>query len=30
MDERALAANFTNEGGVDGTYRVLKNIMGCG
>ena len=27
-DERALAANFTNEGGVDGTYRVLKNIMG--
>lgn len=20
--------NFTNEGGVDGTYRVLKNIMG--
>lgn len=27
-DQRALAANFTNEGGVDGTYRVLKNIMG--
>jgi rhamnulokinase len=27
-DERALAANFTNEGGADGTYRVLKNIMG--
>jgi rhamnulokinase len=26
--ERALAANFTNEGGADGTYRVLKNIMG--
>jgi rhamnulokinase len=25
---QALAANFTNEGGVDGTYRVLKNIMG--
>ncbi len=24
----ALAANFTNEGGADGTYRVLKNIMG--
>ena len=23
-----LAANFTNEGGADGTYRVLKNIMG--
>jgi len=27
-DAHALAANFTNEGGVDGTYRVLKNIMG--
>lgn len=27
-DEAALAANITNEGGVDGTYRVLKNIMG--
>ena len=26
--EPALAANFTNEGGADGTYRVLKNIMG--
>jgi rhamnulokinase len=26
--EAALAANFTNEGGADGTYRVLKNIMG--
>ncbi|MBN3152484.1 rhamnulokinase, partial [Pectobacterium brasiliense] len=25
---QALAANITNEGGVDGTYRVLKNIMG--
>lgn len=24
----ALAFNVTNEGGVDGTYRVLKNIMG--
>jgi len=24
----ALAANFTNEGGADNTYRVLKNIMG--
>lgn len=24
----ALAANFTNEGGVDGTYRFLKNITG--
>jgi rhamnulokinase len=27
-DEAALAANFTNEGGVDGTIRLLKNIMG--
>ena len=27
-DARALAANFTNEGGADGSYRVLKNIMG--
>ncbi|TKI06098.1 rhamnulokinase [Martelella alba] len=27
-DDRALAANITNEGGVSGTYRVLKNIMG--
>jgi len=24
----ALAANITNEGGVEGTFRVLKNIMG--
>ncbi len=24
----ALGANFTNEGGVNGTYRFLKNIMG--
>lgn len=24
----ALAANVTNEGGVGGTYRVLKNVMG--
>ena len=24
----ALRANITNEGGVEGTYRVLKNIMG--
>ncbi|MDP8243217.1 MAG: rhamnulokinase family protein [Candidatus Hinthialibacter antarcticus] len=23
-----LKENFTNEGGVDGTYRLLKNIMG--
>ncbi len=27
-DERALHVNFTNEGGVDGTIRLLKNIMG--
>jgi rhamnulokinase len=27
-DERALSVNFTNEGGVDGTIRLLKNIMG--
>lgn len=24
----ALARNVTNEGGIDGTYRLLKNIMG--
>lgn len=24
----ALAANVTNEGGVNGTYRLLKNVMG--
>jgi len=28
IDERSLAFNFTNEGGVGGTFRVLKNIMG--
>jgi len=28
MDERAAAANFTNEGGVFGTIRFLKNLMG--
>jgi len=28
VDARALAWNFTNEGGVAGTYRLLKNIMG--
>jgi rhamnulokinase len=28
LDERALALNFTNEGGYAGTYRLLKNIMG--
>jgi rhamnulokinase len=27
-DERALKVNFTNEGGVAGTIRLLKNIMG--
>ncbi len=25
---RALELNITNEGGIDGTYRLLKNIMG--
>lgn len=28
MTDQALALNFTNEGGIDGTYRLLKNIMG--
>jgi len=28
MNDAALAYNFTNEGGVGGTYRLLKNIMG--
>ena len=28
LDEKALAYNFTNEGGVGGTVRLLKNIMG--
>lgn len=28
IDDAALAANFTNEGGVGGTIRFLKNIMG--
>lgn len=28
LTEEAQKANFTNEGGKDGTYRVLKNIMG--
>src|SRR5690606_16861730 len=27
-DRRAMKCNFTNEGGVDGRYRFLKNIMG--
>lgn len=28
LTPRALQLNFTNEGGIDGTYRLLKNIMG--
>ncbi len=28
IDDRTLADNFTNEGGVAGTTRLLKNIMG--
>lgn len=28
LTRRALELNVTNEGGVDGTYRLLKNIMG--
>ena len=28
LSGRALALNMTNEGGIDGTYRLLKNIMG--
>jgi rhamnulokinase len=28
IDDEALAANFTNEGGFGGTTRFLKNIMG--
>src|SRR4051812_41391231 len=28
LSSRALELNVTNEGGVDGTYRLLKNIMG--
>ncbi len=28
VTEQALAMNFTNEGGVEGTTRFLKNIMG--
>jgi rhamnulokinase len=28
INEKALQLNFTNEGGVAGTFRVLKNIMG--
>ena len=28
LSTRALELNFTNEGGVDGTYRLLKNTTG--
>ncbi len=28
LSEEARAADFTNEGGVDGTVRFLKNVMG--
>lgn len=28
INEQCLAYNLTNEGGVDGTFRLLKNIMG--
>ena len=28
IDAKSLACNFTNEGGVFGTFRFLKNIMG--
>src|SRR5688572_20336459 len=28
VDERALTWNFANEGGIGGTYRLLRNIMG--
>ncbi|UCE43189.1 MAG: rhamnulokinase [Candidatus Aminicenantes bacterium] len=28
IDDLALRLNFTNEGGVEGTFRVLKNITG--
>jgi rhamnulokinase len=28
LSPRALELNTTNEGGIDGTYRLLKNIMG--
>lgn len=28
LTERALELNMTNEGGIGGTYRLLKNIMG--
>jgi len=28
LTDRALALNFTNEGGIENTFRFLKNIMG--
>jgi len=28
INEQSLQYNYTNEGGVEGTYRFLKNIMG--
>lgn len=28
LSKEALAINVTNEGGVDGTWRLLKNVMG--
>jgi rhamnulokinase len=28
LSPRALELNMTNEGGLDGTYRLMKNIMG--
>ena len=28
LTEKALRYNVTNEGGIGGTYRLLKNIMG--
>lgn len=28
LSPKALAYNVTNEGGIDGTYRLLKNVMG--
>ncbi len=28
LSREALHSNFTNEGGVDGTYRLLRNIVG--
>ena len=28
INDSSLAFDFTNEGGVDGTYRLLKNVMG--